>query len=82
MKYISIICCSLFSLIIATLSSAQERHTVTGRVIDEAGQPIIGATVLVEGTNNGALTGTDGDFSLTITSPGGGKIAVFHPWIR
>ena len=36
---------------------------VRGTVIDEAGEPIIGATVLVKGTNQGTVTDADGNFS-------------------
>jgi hypothetical protein len=46
--------------------SAQVR--VRGTVVDEAGEPIIGATVLVKGTNHGTVTDVDGNFSLTAPS--------------
>ena len=43
----------------------QNTVTVTGQVTDEAGEPIIGANVLIEGTTNqGAITDMDGNFSL------------------
>ena len=35
-------------------------QTVSGRVVDASGQPVIGATVVVDGTQNGAATGMDG----------------------
>ncbi|GAB3864063.1 TonB-dependent receptor [Hymenobacter segetis] len=38
--------------------------TLTGQVQDAAGQPVIGATVVEKGTNNGTSTGPDGRFSL------------------
>lgn len=37
---------------------------ITGKIIDEKGEPVIGATVLEEGTSNGAITDVDGEFSL------------------
>ena len=40
-------------------------NSVHGRVTDVKGQPIIAATVAVEGTQKGTLTGVDGDFELT-----------------
>ena len=44
----------------------QETTTVKGIVTDEAGDPIIGATVKVKGSQNvGAITSLDGDFTLT-----------------
>lgn len=37
--------------------------TVSGTVVDEAGEPVIGATVMVKGTSVGASTDLDGKFS-------------------
>lgn len=37
--------------------------TVNGTVVDEAGEPVIGATVMVKGTSVGASTDLDGKFS-------------------
>ena len=37
------------------------KHTVTGKVTDQSGEPLIGATVLVTGTTNGASTNATGD---------------------
>ena len=39
-------------------------QTVSGQVVDTAGQPVIGATVIVDGTANGVATDLDGRFSL------------------
>lgn len=38
--------------------------TVKGQVVDEKGEPVIGANVIVEGTTNGMITDLDGNFSL------------------
>ena len=43
-------------------ASAQQR--VSGRVLDAAGDPVIGASVFIEGTVNGTTTGADGTFVL------------------
>lgn len=37
---------------------------VTGTVLDAKGEPVIGATVLVEGTTQGTITDFDGNFSI------------------
>ena len=39
---------------------------VTGSVIDEAGQPVIGATVKLKGSQLGTVTNMDGNFSLKV----------------
>ena len=43
-------------------------HKVTGRVVDSAGEPLIGATIMVEGTKEGAVTDIDGNFTINTTS--------------
>ncbi|MCD7977342.1 MAG: SusC/RagA family TonB-linked outer membrane protein [Tannerellaceae bacterium] len=42
----------------------QSNKRVTGVVLDEFGEPVIGANVVVKGTTNGMITGFDGDFTL------------------
>lgn len=44
--------------------SAPAVQTVTGTVIDATGEPIIGASVKVKGSNTGAVTDIDGNFTL------------------
>jgi iron complex outermembrane receptor protein len=46
---------------------AQGGYQVKGVVVDALG-PVIGATVIEVGTTNGAATGLDGDFILTVSS--------------
>ncbi len=48
--------------------------TVNGKIVDEDGKPIIGATVMVVGTSAGAITDDTGGF--TITTELGSKIEV------
>lgn len=44
--------------------SGQKR--ITGQVVDQNGEPIIGANVVVKGTTNGTITDIDGNFSLDV----------------
>lgn len=44
------------------------KKTVRGIVLDDSGQPVIGAGVLVKGTTRGAATGLDGEYSLEVSS--------------
>ena len=43
--------------------------SVTGRVTDASGQPIVGASVIVRGTTVGVSTDTEGRFVLEVPSP-------------
>lgn len=47
-----------------TLAMAQSK--ITGNVIDETGEPVPGATIVVMGTTNGTITDIDGNFSLNV----------------
>ena len=51
-----------------TFLSAQGGYTVRGVVEDQVG-PVIGASVVEQGTQNGTITGLDGDFVLKVSSP-------------
>ena len=50
---------------------------VKGVVKDASGEPIIGATVRVVGSEGGAITDIDGNF--TINAPAGAKLQVSTP---
>ncbi len=50
---------------LASAAEAQQR-TVTGKVVDAQGQPVAGASVMIPGTNRGAVTATDGSFSIAV----------------
>ena len=51
--------------------------TVTGTVLDDFGEPLIGAGVFVKNTVTGTVTDLDGNYSLEINALGGGGILVF-----
>ena len=48
--------------------SAQNGYEIKGTVIDQTGQPVIGATVLEKGTTNGMSTDIDGQYTLKVSS--------------
>jgi len=50
------------------LSMATAQSIVKGTVNDESGEPIIGATVKVQGTNDATVTDFDGNFSIKAAS--------------
>ncbi|SFT37174.1 TonB-linked outer membrane protein, SusC/RagA family [Algoriphagus locisalis] len=41
---------------------------ITGLVLDEDNQPLVGATVLIKGSTSGVVTGIDGTFSIDVPS--------------
>lgn len=44
----------------------QQRKQISGTITDVQGEPIIGANIIEEGTNNGTITDVDGKFSLQV----------------
>lgn len=53
----------------------QQGRTITGKVTDQNGDPIIGANVIVKGTSNGVITDMDGNFVLQNAS---GKLVISY----
>lgn len=52
-----------------SLQTAQQAtFKVTGKVVDETGEGVIGASVLEKGSANGAVTDMDGNFELTVAA--------------
>ena len=48
----------------ATASIQQQTVKATGVIIDNTGEPLIGVSVKVQGTNTGTITDLDGKFSI------------------
>lgn len=40
------------------------RKTITGKIIDEKGEPVIGASIVIKGTSHGTITNLDGEYTL------------------
>ena len=57
-------------------ASQQNGRTVTGRVVDKNGDPIIGANVVVKGTTQGTVTDIDGHYS--IATPDGAILKISY----
>src|SRR6188474_541173 len=55
-------------LSITTFAFSQNNFRVSGKVTDDTGKPVSGATVLVKGTNIATATTTEGLFSLNVPS--------------
>ena len=47
-------------------ATQQSGKNITGVVLDQNGDPIIGANVIEKGTTNGVVTSIDGDFTLNV----------------
>ena len=68
--------CLTFSLACMMAMPALAQDVFTGTVVDENGEPIIGASVKIEGTSTGTITDLDGKFSLAI--PDGKRLEISY----
>ena len=54
------------SLLMGMTTVMAQNTKVTGQVLDENGEPVIGASVVVKGTTIGTVTDFDGNFTLDV----------------
>lgn len=59
---------AIFSVLMSFCMTAAfaQSGAVKGKVLDEQGEPIIGANIVEKGTTNGTITDIDGNFTLTV----------------
>lgn len=73
-KYMKTLCIGLMLMFSASVSAQDQ--TVTGTVLDELGEPVIGATVTVTGTKNATVTDIDGNYKIAV--PKDGKVTITY----
>lgn len=56
----------LFAMMLLCLTTIMAQRNITGTVIDQAGEPLPFANVVVQGTTVGTTTGIDGKYSLKV----------------
>src|SRR5690554_1528994 len=64
------------ALFFVGIGIAMAQTQVRGTVVDDLGEPVIGATIQVEGTTQGTITDIDGNFQLS--APTGGTLIVSY----
>lgn len=63
-------------MLMFSASAMAQDQSVTGTVLDEQGEPVIGATVTVAGTKTATVTDLDGNYSIKV--PKDGKITITY----
>lgn len=79
--YFKAIWVMMLTCIFALQVTAQQTSAISGTVVDNTGEPVIGASILVKGTSNGSITDLDGRFNLTNVSPNGTIIVSYIGYI-
>lgn len=67
-KLIALLLAVFSCLALAGTAFGQETVTVRGKVVDQSGQPVIGAGIVVKGTTTGTTSFDDGTYSLDVAS--------------
>lgn len=67
---------SLYGMDAQVQGVSQQSQKVTGTVVDSKGEPVIGATVKVKGTDSGTITDIDGKF--TLSAPLGSTLSISY----
>jgi hypothetical protein len=57
---------SICAFVMTILVGFAQSSTVTGKVVDDKGSPVNGASVVEKGTRNGTSAGVDGSFSIKV----------------
>lgn len=55
-------------LLFMSVAMFAQQHSVKGTVVDQNGQPIIGMTVMEQGTQNGTTTDIDGNYQIIVSN--------------
>jgi len=59
----------LLFMVVALASFSYGQKTIIGTVKDDAGEALIGATVIEQGTTNGTTSDIDGNFTISVKDP-------------
>lgn len=70
-------CATLVALFCLFSITAFAQRSVGGKVVDVAGNPLVGASVIVKGTTNGTYTDDKGTFSLSVDGNSAGLIVSY-----
>lgn len=67
-----------FQLTGGSTSKPSNTITVRGQVVDKRGEPIIGASIIEEGTRRGAVSDMNGNFSMEVPKSGETKLSLSY----
>ena len=74
---LTVLCCTLYGAVTAQGQNSAKTYQVSGTVVDEEGNPAVGASIMVVGrTGMGTVADGKGAFSLTV--PAGSVLAVSY----
>src|SRR5256885_15522803 len=75
MKQLNLLLVFMFLLVAGIPAAFAQNRTITGKITDASGQPLVGATVAAKGSNISTQTNSEGIFSITVPA-GVQKLAI------
>jgi len=70
----------ILTCLISTINAFAQSGKIIGKIIDEkTNETLVGATVIIQGTANGATANLDGDFMITNVPVGKHTLTAFYP---
>jgi TonB-linked SusC/RagA family outer membrane protein len=67
----------LLVFLFSTVMAFSQTRTIKGKVIDESGAGLPGATVQLKGTQKGSVTDVDGNYSIAVPTEGGALVVSY-----
>lgn len=64
------------------VKAVEQANVISGTVVDETGEPVIGANVLVKGTTNGQITDLNGGFSIKVEHASATLLVSYVGYVR
>lgn len=68
----SILCCLM------SFSAVAQNGSISGKILDQEGEPLIGANVVVKGTTKGSVTNLDGEFKVGDVKAGNRTVVISY----
>lgn len=68
MRTVKFLAVTLLVAFATCIGAFAQNRTVSGKVLDNQQQPLIGAAVLISGTSTGTTTDVNGSFSMSVPS--------------
>ncbi len=72
-KFILLICCVTLCSAAYAQSTSQSSLKVSGKVTSDTNEPLVGVTIIIDGTTHGTTTNLDGNYNITINGTSGSR---------
>jgi len=61
---------AISALLFSGPAAMAQQPVISGTISDQSGQPVVGASIIEQGTTNGTTTGIDGSYAIKLKGGG------------